>query len=211
MNFFDFHHHKKNTFGVYNYFFPEEIPTSYFSVGLHPKDIDEHFEEKLIRIKEISTHPNCVAIGECGLDALVRIDENLQKHIFLQQILWANEIGKPIIIHCVRRFSDVSRLKKKARIPMVIHGFNKKYELAQSLVQQGFYLSFGKALLYREALQQTVRQLPLDKILLETDDADVKIKELYNQLSEIKNRPVEDIQNRIKENISTILGRDIGL
>ena len=72
-------------------------------------------------------------------------------------------------------------------------------------------MSFGKALLYREALQQTVRQLPLDKILLETDDADVKIKELYNQLSEIKNRPVEDIQNRIKENISTILGRDIGL
>ena len=209
MYFFDFHHHKKNTFGIYNYFLSEELPKSYFSVGVHPKDIDNNIDEKLAAIKKISQHPYCVAIGECGLDALVNTDENLQEEIFLKQILWANEIEKPIIIHCVRRFSQLLTYKKEAKVPMIVHGFNKKHELAQSLVQQGFYLSFGKSLLYNQPLQKSVIQLPLERILLETDDADIDIQQLYHLLSEIKKISIEGIQNQINENISKIFNRDI--
>jgi TatD DNase family protein len=80
MILFDFHHHnRENTYGIYN-LEPKEIVTDKkFSVGIHPKDIDENWEENFEKIKEISLLPNCVAIGECGLDGLISVNENLQK------------------------------------------------------------------------------------------------------------------------------------
>ena len=100
MIFFDFHHHKShNSYGIYNLHQEEILPENYFSIGIHPKDIDGNWQENLEKVKEISQQQNCAAIGECGLDALINIDENLQKKVFEAQILWANEINKPMIIH----------------------------------------------------------------------------------------------------------------
>ena len=78
--FFDFHHHfRGRECGIYNLDFTEEIPENYFSVGLHPNKIDENYKQSLDKIKEISQHPNCLAIGECGLDGLVSANESLQE------------------------------------------------------------------------------------------------------------------------------------
>ena len=202
--FFDFHHHfRGRECGIYNLDFAEEIPENYFSVGLHPNKIDENYRQNLDKITKWRS--NCLAIGECGLDGLVSVDENLQEQIFEQQILWANEIQKPVIVHCVRRFSQLLRFQKIAKVPLIVHGFNKKKETAEELLSKGFYLSFGKALLYNLSLQETVRDTPLDRIFLETDTAEESIDEVYLKLAEIKEMPIETLKIEIYRNVQQVL------
>lgn len=205
MILFDFHHHnRENTYGIYN-LEPKEIVTDKkFSVGIHPKDIDENWEENFEKIKEISLLPNCVAIGECGLDGLIPVNENLQKEVFEKHILWANQINKPVIIHCVKRFSEIIPFQKIAEIPLVIHGFNKKKTIADEMLRHGFYLSFGKSVLHSLSLQSILKEFPLEKFFLETDDANFNIKELYQKTAEIKGISIENLHNKILKNLESL-------
>ena len=205
MILFDFHHHnRENTYGIYN-LEPKEIVTEKkFSVGIHPKDIDENWEENFEKIKEISLLPNCVAIGECGLDGLISVNENLQKEVFENHILWANQINKPVITHCVKRFSEIIPFQKIAEIPLVIHGFNKKKTIADEMLRHGFYLSFGKSVLHSLSLQSILKEFPLEKMFLETDDANFNIEELYQKTAEIKGISIENLHNKILKNLESL-------
>lgn len=205
MNSFNFHHHTLgNFYGIYNLDLGENVPETYFSVGIHPKDIDENWEDYFETLKKISLIDNCLAIGECGLDALINIDENLQKIVFEKQILWANEIRKPVIIHCVKRFQELIPFQKLAKVPLIIHGFNKKKSVADEMLKHGFFLSFGKSVLYNLSLQSILKEIPIDKIFLETDDADFDMAELYQKVSEIKEISLEELQKKISENLQSI-------
>jgi len=204
MQLFDFHHHHLGKFGIYNLGKNENPSEEYFSAGIHPKDINENFEDDFQKIKEISAFKNCLAVGECGLDGLITIDEKLQEPVFEKHILLANEIRKPVIIHCVRRFSEILKFKKTAEVPMIIHGFNKKKTIAAEMLNHGFYLSFGKAVLQNVSLQQIVKDFPLEKLFLETDDADFDIQILYQKVSELKNISVENLHSQILENLEKI-------
>ncbi|WP_374460482.1 TatD family hydrolase [Chryseobacterium taeanense] len=205
MDFFDFHHHKKNVRnGIYNLDF-EQIPTgSPYSIGIHPKDIDVNAIDKQFSWIQSMIFKNCFAIGECGLDSFVDIDPKIQEEVFLIQIKLANEIKKPIIIHCVRKFYEVISCKKYAEQPMIIHGFNKKQSIAEDLLKNNFYLSFGKAVLYNLSLQNTLKIVPLDKIFLETDNDDFNIEELYTKVAELKGISLEILNKQIAENLETI-------
>ena len=205
MIFFDFHHHKSNnSYGIYNLDLGENFSEGNFSVGIHPKDIDGNWQENLEKVKEISQQQNCVAIGECGLDALINIDENLQKKIFEAQILWANEINKPMIIHCVKRFQELIPFQKLAKVPLIIHGFNKKKAIADEMLKHGFYLSFGKSVLHSVSLQAIVKDFPLEKMFLETDDADFDIAELYQKVAELKEISLGKLQKQISNNLEIL-------
>ena len=205
MNLFNFHHHTLgNFYGIYNLKLGENVPESYFSVGIHPKNIDENWEKHFEAFKKISLQDNCLAIGECGLDALIDIDANLQKTVFERQILWANEIQKPVIIHCVKWFQELIPFQKLAEVPLIIHGFNKKKSVADEMLKHGFFLSFGKSVLYNLSLQSILKEIPIDKIFLETDDTDFDIAELYQKVSEIKEISLEELQKKISENLQSI-------
>ncbi|OWK99165.1 hydrolase TatD [Kaistella haifensis DSM 19056] len=205
MEFFDFHHHdfnKKN--GIYNLKLNEIPPANYFSAGIHPQDISPNFEEDFLWLKTISKSENCVAIGECGLDGLIDIDENLQNEIFQKQIELANELQKPIIIHCVRRFPHLLHFKKKAKVPMIVHGFNKRKTVGEDLLKHQFCLSFGKSALYNVNLQDFLKEIPIDKLFLESDSADFEIKDLYYKIAELKGYKIEYIQEKTKENLKNL-------
>ena len=205
MNLFNFHHHTLvNFYGIYNLELGENVPESYFSVGIHPKDIDENWQKHFEAFKKISLQDNCLAIGECGLDALIDIDANLQKTVFERQILWANEIQKPVIIHCVKWFQELIPFQKLAEVSLIIHGFNKKKSVADEMLKHGFFLSFGKSVLYNLSLQSILKEIPIDKIFLETDDTDFDIAELYQKVSEIKEISLEELQKKISENLQSI-------
>lgn len=205
MILFDFHHHnRENTYGIYNLEPKEIVIEKKFSVGIHPKDIDENWEENFEKIKEISLLQNCVAIGECGLDGLISVNENLQKEVFEKHILWANQINKPVIIHCVKRFSEIIPFQKTAKIPLVIHGFNKKKTIADEMLRHGFYLSFGKSVLHSLSLQSILKEFPLEKMFLETDDANFNIEELYQKTAEIKGISIENLHNKILKNLESL-------
>ena len=202
MKFFDFHHHHpKAWFGIYNLNFGEEIPESLFSAGIHPDSIVENMDEHFLWLKEISKNKNCAAIGECGLDGLIQVDEKLQEEVFEKQIFLANEIQKPLIIHCVRRFSQLIPFRKKTKVPMIVHGFNKRKTIGDDLLKHDFYLSFGKSVLQNVNLQDFVRDFPIEKMFLETDSADFDIKDLYEKVAEIKNLKLEEFNQKIMKNL----------
>lgn len=202
---FDFHHHsKEKNYGVYNLNLHESLSEKNFSIGIHPKDIDENWRENLDKVKEISLHPNCLAIGECGLDGLITIDEKLQQKVFEEQILWANEINKPVIIHCVRRFPQLVQFQKFAKIPLIVHGFNKKKSIADELLKHGFYLSFGKSIFQNLSLQAILKEIPANKIFLETDNADFEIEKLYEKAAEIKGISTEELKIQILKNLEFV-------
>lgn len=201
MNLFNFHHHFPSDFGIYNLNYGEEIPDFPFSAGIHPKDILEDFDSQFSWLMKVVTDKNCVAIGECGLDALISVSDELQEEAFLKQIYLANDLKKPIIIHCVRKFQELPKFKNSANIPMIIHGFNKRETIGKKLLDEGFYLSFGKSLLQNVDLQEFFKKVPLDKIFLETDAAETDIKEIYQKAAEIKNSSLEKLNLQIEENL----------
>ncbi len=205
MQFFDFHHHDfTKPDGIFNLIKTDIPPKGFFSVGIHPWYINHNWEVEFEKIKDLSQQENCVVIGECGLDGLIKIPEELQRKIFLKHTEWAQTIGKPLTIHCVRRFPEIIHLTKKISVPKVIHGFNKNKDTAQSLLENGFHLSFGKAALHNVSLQNILREVPEDRIFLETDDEDFNIEELYQKTAEIRQTSPEKIQELIAYNFEKI-------
>lgn len=211
MTYFDFHHHHiQRENGIYNLRFNETPPFGLFSAGIHPNDAGWNIPNQFDWLEEISKHKNCVAIGECGLDGLIDVNNSIQEDVFNRQIELANERNKPLIIHCVRRFSQLIPLKKKAKVPMIVHGFNKRKTVGEELQKHQFYLSFGKTVLHHVNLQQFVKDFPLEKLFLETDDDDFNLQELYQKVAELKGITIEELQEKMKENlkifnISTVL------
>ena len=205
MNFFDFHHHDADRkSGIYNLKFNEEIPEIFFSAGIHPKSLSDGLEKQLIWLQEISVAENCVAIGECGLDGLIDVDEESQEKAFQAQIEIANSVKKPLIIHCVKRFSQLLKFRKMSKVPMIVHGFNKRKTIGDDLLKNGLCLSFGKSVLYNVNLQDFVKHLPIEKLFLETDSSDFEIKELYQKVADLKKISLEDLTQKIKENLKNL-------
>ena len=205
MNFFDFHHHDADRkSGIYNLKFNEEIPENFFSAGIHPNALSDGLEKQLLWLQEIAVAENCVAIGECGLDGLIDVDEKLQQKAFLAQIEIANSLQKPLIIHCVKRFSQLLKFRKMSKVPMIVHGFNKRKTIGDDLLKNGLCLSFGKSVLYNVNLQDFVKHLPIEKLFLETDSADFEIKELYQKVADLKNMRLEDLSEKIKNNLQNL-------
>ncbi|MDZ7934269.1 MAG: TatD family hydrolase [Emticicia sp.] len=98
----------------------------------------------------------------------------LQEEIFIKQIRIAEEVKKPIIIHCVKCFNELISIKKiiRPKVPMIVHGFNNNLTIAQMLLERGFYISLGAAILQENSnAAQLLTQIPLEKLFLETDDA----------------------------------------
>lgn len=205
MEFFDFHHHKENNHnGIYNLNIGNVQPSFTYSIGIHPKDIDPENIENQLNWLTSNISANCLAIGECGLDSFVAVDQKIQEKVFLQQIKIANEVKKPIIIHCVRRFYEVISFRKHSEQAMIIHGYHKKQSIADDLLRNNFYLSFGKAILDNLSLQNTLKITPLDKLFLETDNDDLNIQELYQKVSEIKGISLGKLNEQILENLEAI-------
>ena len=205
MNFFDFHHHDADRkSGIYNLKFNEEIPENFFSAGIHPNALSDGLEKQLLWLQEISVAENCVAIGECGLDGLIDVDEESQEKAFQAQIEIANSVKKPLIIHCVKRFSQLLKFRKMSKVPMIVHGFNKRKTIGDDLLKNGLCLSFGKSVLYNVNLQDFLRDFPTDKLFLETDSSDFEIKELYQKVAGLKNISLEDLSQKIRENLHNL-------
>ena len=84
---------------------------------------------------------------------------------------------------------------------MIVHGFNKRKTIGEELKKHDFYLSFGKSVLQNVNLQEFVKEFPIDKLFLETDDSDFDIQLLYQKVSDLKNLKVENLMEQIQENL----------
>lgn len=118
-----------------------------YSVGIHPWwTIDKDETERMLHnLPQLLSHPQVVALGECGLDALQGASLEEQERIFIAQIAFAEKFNQPVTLHIVRCFDRLLRLKKqlKPTTQWTVHGFRGKPTLAQQLLRAGLDLSFG--------------------------------------------------------------------
>jgi len=184
----------------------------YFSLGIHPWFIElQNIDTAIQTIASFLHHPQLLAIGECGLDKCIDTALDKQIDIFSQQIKLAKQIGKPMIVHCVRAFSELLQLKKQLAPSQawIIHGFTGKPALAEQLLNHGCYLSFVKALL-QSGSQASVALLttPNDRLFLETDAADAAIDTIYTAAAKIRHVDVACLQQQILNNFQRVFMHD---
>lgn len=189
--------------------YPQEFDATipFYSIGIHPWYIVENrVEEDLKIIEEKLQNKNCLAIGECGLDKRIDIPFDLQEEIFRKQLVLAMKYQKPVVIHCVASFQELIEIKKelKVTVPMIIHGFSKKEQLARQLIDNGFYLSFGKYLMRNPELESVFKNVPNDRFFLETDTIEETIEDVYDLASKYKNLENNALQEIIKMNFEKV-------
>lgn len=191
---------------VYEHF--DTIPeTGWFSAGLHPWHLQEPID--LSPLRTVAIQPNVLAIGECGLDKVCTTDWDLQLSAFTQQIDLANNIGMPLIIHCVRAWEEVITTLKhhKVSVPVIFHGFNKS-NIASRLIDYGYYLSFGKALLSPGSpATAAITSVPADRYFLETDDAHLSITDIYAAAATLRQTEQDDVILQLRQNFKTVFNR----
>jgi TatD DNase family protein len=212
MKFFNLHTHKltnQDTILELVNQYPKEFDATipYYSIGIHPWYIDEQRLETDLQIIESKLQePNCLALGECGLDKRIEIPLELQQMVFERQLLLAQKYNKPVVIHCVAAFQEVIAMKKRLKItiPMLIHGFSKNKQVAKELIDNGFYISFGKYLLLNPELETVFQSIPNDRFFLETDTVEEGIEEVYALAARYKNWSIDELQQQIKSNFAAV-------
>lgn len=139
----------------------------YYSLQLHPWHLntEEDIVQFTAKAKELREDPHFVAVGECGLDGLADTPLPLQLNAFRAALQIAEELQKPVIIHCVKLWSELIAETRGHKGLMIVHGFRKGPALAQQLLDAGFSLSLGSR--YNEEVMELI---PPERLYRETDE-----------------------------------------
>lgn len=185
-----------------------DIRSGHYSCGLHPLRVNEENMEELLRsVKYLASQPACLAVGECGLDKTAGSDLALQQRAFRQQILLANELGKPLMIHCVKAFNELVNCLRLAgnQVPVIIHGFDHGENIARLLSNEGCYFSFGKALLGMDSnASKVIKAVGRKKLFLETCDSDLRISHVYAKAASLLGVSEEILKMQLRSNFEHV-------
>lgn len=190
---------------------PEDVPELACTFGIHPWNLNENNYGQLIKkVNRVAGASNLMAIGEAGFDKIKGPEMELQRKAFEEQIAISEEIKKPVIIHCVRAWDELLSAQRKLhpKMPWLIHGFRGKTELAAQLISKGFFLSFWFDFVIRPESAQLLKSLPKDRIFLETDGADVDIRDIYKKVSSDLNMSVDELKAVILTNFKVFFGNN---
>lgn len=147
----------------------------YAAVGVHPDDAAEVNDEGIAKIRSMCDDKKVVAIGEIGLDYYWNKDNlEVQKDAFIRQIELAEEMNLPIIVHSREAAKDTMDILSEyaaGKASGVVHCFSYSPQIALEAVKMGFYIGVGGVVTFKNAkkLKETVKIIPLEKIVLETD------------------------------------------
>jgi TatD DNase family protein len=143
------------------------------SVGVHPHEAKDHPALASQQLAALAAHPRVVGIGETGLDFHYDLSpRDIQETVFRAHIAASHETGLPLIIHAREADCEVAQILNEARPPPgVMHCFSSGRALADAALALGFYISISGIVTFRNAdeLRAVVRDLPLDRLLIETD------------------------------------------
>jgi TatD DNase family protein len=181
-----------------------DIVENYFSFGIHPWEADK-WESKVSEIRLNTDNQKCLALGEIGLDTLKGPDLALQKEIFIQQVAISEEIGLPVILHCVRSWNELKQLKRNLnpKQQWIFHGFTK-VSILDEVINEGLMISIGSAILTNLKLQEKITTIPINRLFLETDAAEVPIETIYAKVSELIHLPLPQLEAQIEANFKRI-------
>jgi TatD DNase family protein len=146
------------------------------SVGVHPHEAAEEGVDDAARLVELARHDKVVGFGETGLDYYYEHSpRDAQQRSFRAHIAAARQAGLPLIVHTRDADADTAAILaeeyRDGPFSGLIHCFSSTRELAEKMLEIGFYISISGIVTFKaaEALRDTVRALPLDRLLVETD------------------------------------------
>jgi len=146
------------------------------TVGVHPHEADAHPDLGSAALVDATSHPDVIAIGECGLDYYYdKSDRQAQRERFQAHIDAARQSGLPLVVHTREAEADTAemleRAVKEGGVTGVLHCFTGSAELARKGLELGFYVSLSGIVTFKNAqdLQETAKWLPADQMLVETD------------------------------------------
>lgn len=175
-----------------------------YSCGIHPWDADRTDTDRLL--EEAATAP-CAAIGEIGLDyARGSRDDDRQQRLFTAQLAIADRRCLPVVLHSVRAFEEImTQLALYPDVTAVFHGFVGSPQQAERAVAAGHYLSFGHASFRSPKSVEAMRQMPLERLFLETDDGEVAIDSVYDEAARLLGLPTEALLETLYFNFKALI------
>lgn len=182
---------------------PEKIPGMAYTIGIHPWYLNESNHNSLIaKVITMVSDPFIIAVGEAGFDKIKGPSADLQRKTFEEQVYISEEQRKPLVIHCVRAWEELTGVHKKLKpeMPWLVHGFRGKKELAMQLISRNMYLSFWFDFIVRPESSELVRSLPKEKIFIESDGAGVNIRDLYTKVAADLGLVSEELKAQILKN-----------
>lgn len=221
--------------------YPENI---WAAVGFHPNHLSAAWHHDAKEQREavpemfnqekfltLARDPKCVAIGECGLD-YYRLEgeaadiKEKQKEVFVSQMAIAETVHKPLMIHCRPAkgtddaYQDLIKLLSK-KVPAIMHFYVGSPDMTDALVAAGCYFTFGGVITFSRDYDESIRRIPLDRLLLETDCPYVAplsrrgkrnepafISETYQQMAKIKNLDYDSLVQHIYQNATYVFGTE---
>ena len=188
------------------------------SVGVHP-NVNKEQSYSIEQIVQLARDDEVAAIGETGLDYFRSLgDLNWQRNRFRDQVQAAIQVGKPLIIHTREAEQDtvsIMREEKASLVGGVMHCFTGSWEMAKQCLDLGFYISFSGIITFSNAkeLQQLVKKIPLDRLLVETDspylapvpyrgkpNQPAYVKHVAEKIAELKQIPYKAIVEQTGKN-----------
>lgn len=187
------------------------------TLKLHPEKFDPKTYCRLAKKSKV------VAIGEAGLDyayAKTETDKKAQQQSFIAQIELARDLGLPLIIHCRDAWDDLIKILEDWHgLKGVGHFFSGSLEDAQKLIKMGFLVSFTGVISFTNAYDEIIRQLPLEKIMIETDcpyvapvpfrgkrNLPLYVKYVAQKIAQIKEIDQKTVEFITSQNAKTLFG-----
>ena len=205
----------------------EQHPFIYASVGVHPHDAKTLDDAAFAEIEQLSHHPRVVAVGEIGLDYHWDLSpRDAQWDAFERQLALAEDRGLPIIVHDRDAHDDVmtmleARASASGSLRGVLHCFSGDVDMALRALELGLHIAAGGPLTFRNPrfLPDVVRQVPLSRLLLETDcpylapqpyrgkrNEPAYVLLVAHKVAELKDISVAEVQAETSHNVCELFG-----
>jgi TatD DNase family protein len=196
----------------------------YAAVGIHPHEVQEIDGATYAALRKLAGREKVVAIGEIGLDFFYdHSPREVQLRCFEEQLALAEELDLPVIIHDREAHAETLEIlaSRKGRLRGVLHCFSGDWTMAQECLAMGFYLSIAGPVTYKksELLRDVARQMPLERLLIETDapylapqpfrgkrNEPAYVVETAGCVAGIRGLPVEELKRRTAANARRLFG-----
>jgi len=204
----------------------EEYPGFIFNaIGIHPQEASEWNENRHAQLKELAIKHKIVAIGETGLDYHYKLSPvEQQQAVFRRSLQLAQELDLPAVVHSREASAATLRIlreENRGRLKGVLHCFAGDMELGKGALDMGLYISFTGNITFPKAekIRQAAAEIPLDRIMVETDcpflapqlfrgqrNEPAYVVKVAEKIAEIKNLPLEEVALAVTENSRRFFG-----
>ena len=206
----------------------ERYPFIYGAIGIHPDEAGTLDEAGMERMAELLDRDKIVAVGEIGLDYYWdKENHDVQKHWFIRQLDMAREKQMPVIIHSREAAADTRDIMKQHASGMkaVIHCYSYSAEMAKEYMKMGYYIGVGGVVTFKNAkkLKQVVQEIPLERILLETDcpylapvpfrgkrNSSLNLPYVAEAIAELKGTTAEEVIQQTEKNARELYNLILG-